>query len=331
MGDWTYNATPTMENSTNSSIDLGKTVSLIVISACSLLGNLCTVAIVSSFKQHKLPDVLVIGLACTDLIATFIPVPMTLYSYITLDQFDEGSFSCKFYGTVAQFTRYASVLIVTLISLERYLAVNQPFIYRKHATPLKCVSILVLCWVIAFALALAPVLHNGTAILSHDGFCLFDFSSNYAISILAYAGVQYCIVLVCFVLVTAKLLRVYRRRKRLQVQGTYNQRSQAKEREHEVTFTRPKLTSRYVAMACMCFLFTMSVCRISDIGIALKKAAPILTERFQLGVEAQFARMLFAVVALFYVSWTTLVVSKYLSAVKHIILCCKCMYITVCV
>ena len=51
------------------------------------------------------------------------------------------------------------------------------------------------------------------------------------------------------------------------------------------------------------------LCRISDIGITLKKAAPILTERLQLGIEAQFAGMLFAVVALFYVSWTTLVVS----------------------
>lgn len=248
MGDWTFNATLTMENSTNTSvnasIDLPKTVSLIVIFVCSLLGNLCTVAIVSSFKQHKLPDVLVIGLACTDLVATFIPVPMSLYSYITLEQFDEGSFACKFYGTVAQFTRYSSVLIVTLISVERYFAVNQPFIYRNHATPRKCAGVLISCWVIAFVLAITPALGSHTSILSHDGFCLFDFSSNYAISILVYAGIQYCIVLVCFVLVTAKLLRVYRRRKQLQVQGTYNQRPHAREREHEVSFTRPKLTSR---------------------------------------------------------------------------------------
>ena len=249
MGDWIYNATPTTENSSNmtsTSIDLPKTVSLILISACSLLGNVCTVAIVSSFKQHKLPDVLVIGLACTDLIATFIPVPMSLYSYITLEQFSEGSFACNFYGTVAQFTRYASVLIVTLISVERYFAVNRPFIYRKYATPRKCIAVLFFCWTLAFALALAPVLDRHTTIVSHDGFCLFDFSSNYAICILVYAGVQYCIVLVCFVLVTATLLRVYRRRKQLQVQGQYNQQSDARGRQ-DVTFTRPKLTSRYGA------------------------------------------------------------------------------------
>ena len=44
------------------------------------------------------------------------------------------------------------------------------------------------------------------------------------------------------------------------------------------------------------------------IGKSLTKAS--ITQKFQLSVEAQFARMFFAVVALFYVSWTTLMVSK---------------------
>ena len=227
-------------------IDLPKTATLLIIFIVAVIGNVCTITVMSRFKQHKLPDVLVIGLAGNDLITTFIPVLMSLYSYITLQQFTEGSFACKFYGTVAQFTRYASALIVTLISLERYFAVNRPFIYRKYATPLRCVLVLVCCWIMAFGLAVAPALDNNTRINSHDGFCLFDFSSNYAISILVYAGVQFCVVLVCFVLVTVNLLKVYRRRKELRVQGNYNQRSQAMEREHEVTFTKPRLTSRYL-------------------------------------------------------------------------------------
>jgi len=50
------------------------------------------------------------------------------------------------------------------------------------------------------------------------------------------------------------------------------------------------------------------------LGKSLKKAGPLITEKFQLGVEAQFARMLFAVTALFYFTWTTLVVSVDASA-----------------
>ena len=59
--------------------------------------------------------------------------------------------------------------------------------------------------------------------------------------------------------------------------------------------------------------------RISDFGKSIKKAAPIIQEKFQLGVEAQFARMLLCVVILFYVSWTTLMVSYFA--------CSACIYI----
>lgn len=227
-------------------VDFVKAGTLVIILFLSLFGNVCTVAILSRFKSHKLPDVLVIGLACTDLVATCIPVPMSLYSYITLNQFEEGTFACNFYGTVAQFTRYASVIIVTLISLERYFAINRPFLYRQYATPLKCIVVLICCWFIAFVLALVPALDSNTHINSHDGFCLFDFASNYAISVVVYGAVQFVIVFVCFVLVITTLIKVYHRRKQLRVQGTYNQQSQAREREHEVTFTKPNLTSRCV-------------------------------------------------------------------------------------
>lgn len=231
-----------------------------MIFICSLFGNIFTVVIVSKFKQHKLPDVLVIGLACTDLIATFIPVPMTLYSYITLNQFAEGSFACNFFGTVAQFTRYSSIFIVSLMSLERYFAVNRPFVYRRHATPMKCGMILIFCWVLALGLAAIPVTHSSTTISSHDGFCLFDFSSDYGLFVLVFGGVQFSMVLLCFLLVIRNLLLVYRRRKKLQVQGTINERSKAKEREQDVIFTKPKLTSRYCTCTCTCIIIIHIQC-----------------------------------------------------------------------
>lgn len=77
----------------------------------------------------------------------------------------------------------------------------------------------------------------------------------------------------------------------------------------------PYLFTYILLATCICLdtystgVVLNSLLRISGIGSALKKAAPLITEKFQLGVEAQFARMLFAVVALFYVSWTALVVS----------------------
>lgn len=238
----------------------------------SLIGNVGTILILSQFKVHKIPDVLVVGLALTDLLATFLPIPAAMYAYFAGVDFIEGCVLCDILGTLAHFTRYSSAIIVTLVSLERYFAVNRPFIYRKHATPKRFVFILIGCWLFALALATIPVIGNNTAILSNDGVCLFDLNSNYAIGILIFSAVQYVIVFVCFVLVTVELCKVYRRRKKLKVQGQYNSTSTARNRPRELTFTRPNLTARYamVRLIIKCNFYVITCCSTSS-GLILPK------------------------------------------------------------
>ncbi len=218
----------------------------VLIFVVSLIGNTCTIALLSKFKIHKIPDVLVVGLAITDLVAATIPVPFSIYAYFSGFRFMHNSAECIIYATVAQFTRYASVLIVTIVSIERYLAVIHPFFYRRHATPKKVAVILVFCWLAAIALSIVPALDPCTSILPHEGFCLFDVDSDYAYSIIVYGAVQYIIVLFCFVAVSVQLSLVYRRRQRLRVQDKYNKQSNAQDRQHEVKFSKPNLTTRCV-------------------------------------------------------------------------------------
>lgn len=229
-----------------SNVSLDRGVTIILVLVVSLIGNLCTILLLSRFKVHKIPDVLVMGLALTDLLATTVPVPMSTYAYFAGIDFTQGCILCDFFGTLAQFTRYSSSLIVTLVALERYFAVNRPFIYRKHATPKRFVFILILCWLLALLLAVVPLVDGDfTIIITHSGFCLFDLTSKYAIIIVVYSGIQYVTVFLCFILVTVQLIKVYRRRKKLKVQGKYNRTSKVLRRESELTFTRPNLTSRY--------------------------------------------------------------------------------------
>ena len=223
---------------------LDKAITLLIIFVVALIGNILTIAILSKFKVHKVPDVLVIGLALTDLLATLVPVPMSIYVYLSGVRYERHSVACNLYGTLAQFTRYASAIIVTLISVERYFAINRPFTYRKFATPRKFVVILIICWLVAFALAVAPALDPSTDIIPHGGICLFDFITPYSYSIIIYAGVQYIIVFICFVLISIQLLKVYRRRKKLKVRENYNRRSEERVKEHGLRFQRPNLTSR---------------------------------------------------------------------------------------
>lgn len=227
--------------------DLVKFFTIVAVIVFSLVGNVCTIIILGKFKTHKVPDVLVIGLAITDLLTTLVPIPMSTYAYITGINFTEGCILCDFFGTLAHFTRFSSAQIVTIVSLERYFAVNRPFIYRKYATPRLFVIILILSWLLAFLLAALPLVDDNIVISTHDGFCLFDLESYYAYIILTYATIQFVTVFMCFLLVSLVLIKVYRRRKRLKVQGEYNKFSRARHRDpNEVTFTRPNLTSRYV-------------------------------------------------------------------------------------
>ena len=232
---------------------LDKAISLMVIFVIALVGNVLTIGLLSKFKVHKVPDVLVIGLALTDLLATLVPIPMSIYVYLSGNRYEEGTWPCDLFGTLAQFTRYSSALIVTLISVERYFAINRPFIYRKFATPTKFVVIMIICWLLAFALAVAPALDPRTKIIPHGGICLFDFVSYYSYSVIIYTAVQYVIVFLCFVLVSIQLLKVYRRRKKLKVRENYNRRSEERVKEHGVRFNRPNLTSRYAILnTCTC-------------------------------------------------------------------------------
>ena len=63
--------------------------------------------------------------------------------------------------------------------------------------------------------------------------------------------------------------------------------------------------------------------RISDLGKSLKTG---ISEKFQLGVEAEFGRMFFFVVLLFYITWTTIVVSVHMCKYTW----CVCMDACVC-
>lgn len=297
-------------------LDETKAWTLILILVGSVVANVFTIALVTRFKVRRVPDILVIGLAVSDLFAVCIPVVISVYEYFN-PCVDTSGTLCVLFATLAQFTRYSSALLVSVVSVERYFAVNRPFVYRTYIGPFpyRFVIVLFVCWFVAALLAIVPAVFPNYltgGISKHEGYCLFYLQSKYAIAVLIYAIIQYGVVCVCFTLVVVNLVKVYRRRKRMTSRGTINQNSHAKERQHEVIFMKPKLTT----------------C-ISDLGKSLKTG---ISEKFQLGVEAEFGRMFFFVVLLFYITWTTIVVSVHMCmGVCAYVHGCVCMCAWVCV
>lgn len=286
-------------NITNISDQTPITVKLLVIPifAISLIGNLSTILIVSLFRQRNVPDVLVLGLAITDLLATLIPLPMTIYSYINDTPFPECSAACNIYATLAQFTRYSSALITTVIAAERYLAICQPFYYKRRCTPLLFSVVIIISWSVAFVIAVVPAIDPGTPVSSHNGFCLFNFTSHYSIAIIVYGALLFIVMLGCFVPVTIAMIKLRCRRKRFREQSSVKSGRGSLKGVSEEANTKPTPPH---------FKQKKLVTQISDVGRTLRKAA---SQRFQFATEVQFLWMFTAVVALFYISWIPIVVS----------------------
>ena len=269
------------------SIDVSRLL-VIPIFIISLVGNTATIGIISCFKQPKVTDVLVLGLAITDLLATLIPVPMSMYSYLSLTNFPEGSAACNMYGTIAQFTRYSSALITTVIAIERYIAVLHPIVYRNKVKPPLFAGVLLSCWVIAFILAFPPAVDPNTPISSHQGFCLFNFLTPYAIFIVIYALAQFVVVLVCFIVTTVALIRLLLRYRHVRFAN------------NQVTRQRKDSTSALRQPG-----------RSRSLVKKLSKMKLTAQEGLQLGIETRFLIMFATVVILFYISWLPIVVSTY--------------------
>jgi len=276
-------------------VDYAKGISLLIIALVAIFGNFMTIFIMLKFKTIKIPDLLVIALAVDDLIATLIPITMSLVAYLNGMNYDMDSILCNFFGVIAAYTRFTAALLVTVISVERYLAVKKPLFYRKHCTPSLFKKLLVIVFVLNALLAFPPAIDPNTPINEYQAFCLFSFPRIYAIFIVIYANLQFIIVLFCFICIVKELYNLHQRRRQMTAQNMYNKYSNAMHRE-SMTFTKSGFVSK-----------------VSDLGQRLRKSAPAIGEWLQLSIEAQFARMLLAVTILFYISWMPTVVSDVLS------------------
>ena len=70
-------------NDTNVIPEIERGVSLLLIEIIAVFGNLLTVVVVTRYKFRRIPDILVLALACTDLVAAAFPIPMSTWLYFS--------------------------------------------------------------------------------------------------------------------------------------------------------------------------------------------------------------------------------------------------------
>lgn len=295
--------------------DIVRGASLTAIWAVAIVGNILTLAIVLGYKLRKVPDLLVFGLACTDLVACALPIPVSLWSYYSgwqIDGTEDLVRLCSAYNLVAKFTRDSSVFIVTLMVVDRFVWVLRPIQYHQgDYYKFFCIS-LPTAWLLAILLSLLSLI-PGVDIEADGNICLFGFHNWYGILVVVYGLVQFVVVLVCFVIVIAEVVKLARRRQKMLMKrkkGSHHTSSSNaldKDKLSAVTVQQEKLENGHHITRTESPVES-DLPRLSYLKWA-KKQLKCVYEKAHPTAEQQFAIMFSAIIILFYISWLPIVVS----------------------
>uniref|UniRef100_A0A8C4RIP6 G-protein coupled receptors family 1 profile domain-containing protein n=1 Tax=Erpetoichthys calabaricus TaxID=27687 RepID=A0A8C4RIP6_ERPCA len=115
----------------------------------TIIGNLLVIISISHFKQlHTPTNYLILSLAITDLLMGGFIMPQKMSQIIDTCWY-YGDFFCKFYlGTVIMLCT-ASIIHLSVISLDRYYAVCHPLSYKVVVTVSVTVYFILISWILS--------------------------------------------------------------------------------------------------------------------------------------------------------------------------------------
>lgn len=133
-----------------------------------LLGNIFTcIVIIRNKSMHTATNYYLFSLAISDLLLLISGMPQEMYSIWSKWPYVFGQAFCLIRGLAAETSTNASILTITLFTIERYLAICHPFVSHKMSKLSRATKHVIILWVAALALALPQALQFG--VRSHQG------------------------------------------------------------------------------------------------------------------------------------------------------------------
>ncbi|XP_049624922.1 leukotriene B4 receptor 1 [Suncus etruscus] len=171
MSDLTHQVLPMATNTTTSAVSSQKMViirplalSLLSVAlALGLPGNLFVVwSILVKMRKRSVTALLVLNLAVADLMV-LLTAPFFL-DFLRTRTWNFKYFGCILCHYVCAVSMYASILLITTMSVDRSLAVARPFLSQKLRTKAMARRVLAGIWVVSLLLA-TPVIRYRTVIM----------------------------------------------------------------------------------------------------------------------------------------------------------------------
>uniref|UniRef100_A0A8C4SWE7 Si:dkey-148a17.5 n=1 Tax=Erpetoichthys calabaricus TaxID=27687 RepID=A0A8C4SWE7_ERPCA len=146
------------ENASSDEYDfwhIEKTVPCVILGLSFLIGvpgNLLVIYIIlRHVKQRSHTVVLILNLAFSDLMA-LITLPVWIYAFA--DSWVFGEVFCKFLIYIVYSNMYASIFLITAMSIERFVAVMYPFALQNWKRKDALLKVVPVIWIFAFLFAI---------------------------------------------------------------------------------------------------------------------------------------------------------------------------------
>ncbi|KAG6460179.1 hypothetical protein O3G_MSEX011817 [Manduca sexta] len=185
------------------------TIIYTLIFITGVMGNIFTcIVIVRNKSMHTATNYYLFSLAMSDLLLLISGMPQEIYSIWSKWPYVFGHTFCVIRGLAAETSTNASVLTITLFTIERYLAICHPFVSHQMSKLSRATKHVILLWMVALGSALPQALQFG--IRNHKGvtMCLQTrviIENSFEISTFVFFFTPMVIITVLYLLIGLKL------------------------------------------------------------------------------------------------------------------------------
>ncbi|XP_041836742.1 neuromedin-U receptor 1 [Melanotaenia boesemani] len=131
------------------------TIVYLLIFLTGLTGNLLTCAVIAKHKKMRNPtNFYLVSLAVSDLLVLMFGMPLEIYDLWQNYPFPFGEGGCYFKTFLFETVCFASILNVTALSVERYIAVVHPLKTRYLSTNQHAKRVITIVWVVSMICAI---------------------------------------------------------------------------------------------------------------------------------------------------------------------------------
>ncbi|XP_062407162.1 trace amine-associated receptor 1-like [Sardina pilchardus] len=150
----------------------------------TVVGNLLVIITVVHFKQlHTPTNILILSLSLADLLVGVIAMPPSIVRSVETCWYF-GTLFCKIHGSVDIMCTAASILNLTMISIDRYYAICQPLLYTSKMTIPIALTMAFVCWAVSASYGFIAVflefislgIEDFTSSMTCEGWCGLMFS-----------------------------------------------------------------------------------------------------------------------------------------------------------